>query len=693
MKMPALMRLDMDGRNGALAMLVKRLGGRWGLVAAFVLADITLQWVGHTLQERFDTPTVLWPASGLLFAAFWIAGRSWWPVLGGAHIIVESFTLHSSGSWLSPMLIGCADVLESAVGASLALRWVRERTEVRAYQVAMFVLAAAVGTGVGALFGTYVSTSYLYPGMGYWPQMQLWWFGNWLGIVTVTPVIYSWVASLWRSIQEVRLRSRRELAAFCLLLPAISWYVFTTPPGNVGSILQLPIMVFAVLMLAAFRIPPRWSITLAAMVVMIVAYLATNQIGVFAVRESFTGMLYVQAFLATIAVSTSLLATAIAEMRINASHLQKSEYRYRNFVEMSSEAVWCVELVEPMPITLPAGDMYAWLRKHGRITECSRSYFRIDPESRLDGARPARGNSVWADLYRRYIEQVANHNYSSTDFRVTVNMDGKPHHFLACFDGVVQDEHLHRIWGVARDVTELVDLNSRLTVERERLRSYARALVTAEERARRATAVDLHDGIGQTLTGISMTLEVVRTQVPADTQLLLDEVRGRMRDMQEQTRNLISDLSPPGLYELGLTPALNWLAVYFRSNEKLDVQMECHVDEDRIGLDLRVQVFKLVRELLRNILKHSGVSTAAVRVAGDDQTLRVEVQDKGCGFDWKRDMPTSSNQGFGLWSIADRVREIGGELRIDTAPGKGARFELIFPLKFAMPASHSTRVQ
>jgi signal transduction histidine kinase len=684
---PTWMRLDLDGRNGAMATLAGHLGGRWGVLAAFLLIDIVFQWLGHTFQERFSTPTVLWPASGLVFAAFWLAGRSWWPVLGAAHILVESFTIHSNGGWLSPLLIGCADVIEASVGASLALRWVRERKQVRAHQIALFILAAAIGTGAGALVGTSVSTSYLYPGMSYWPQMQLWWVGNWLGTITVAPVVYAWVASLWKSIPEVRLQSGRELAAYCLLLPAISWYVFAAPPGNVESILQLPVMVFAVLTLAAFRLPPRWSMTLAALVVLVVAWLAAHQIGVFAVRESFARMIYLQAFLATVAASTSLLANSVMEMRINASHLRASEYRYRSFVEMSSEAVWCVELARPMPVDLPQGEMYDWFRTHGRITECSRSYFRIDPASEHDRARPARGDSVWADLYRRYIEQVAGHNYSCTDFKVAVDMDGKPHHFLTCFDGVVEGGQLHRIWGVARDVTELVELNSRLTVERERLRSYARALITAEERARRATAVDLHDGISQMLTGISMTLEAVRPQVQPDARLLLDEAKARLRDLQEQTRGMISDLSPPGLYELGLTPALNWLAVHFRGKEKLDVRLDCQVNEGLIGLDLRVQVFKLVRELLRNVLKHAGVSTAQVRVFGDALALRVEVRDEGRGFDMQADASLSGKHGFGLWSIADRVRDSGGEFRIETSPGHGAHFELVFPLRHAAPVS------
>src|SRR5690606_28569082 len=133
--------------------------------------------------------------------------------------------------------------------------------------------------------------------------------------------------------------------------------------------------------------------------------------------------------------------------------------------------------------------------------------------------------------------------------------------FITAFSGVTDQGRLERIWCVARDVSEIVDLNTRLLRERERLRAYAHQLVTAEERARRATAVDLHDGIGQSLTGMAMTLEVARAQAP-QVAPLLDDVRTNLRKVQERTRSMIADLSPPGLYELGLTPALQWLAVH-----------------------------------------------------------------------------------------------------------------------------------
>ncbi len=174
---------------------------------------------------------------------------------------------------------------------------------------------------------------------------------------------------------------------------------------------------------------------------------------------------------------------------------------------------------------------------------------------------------------------------------------------------------------------------------------------------------------------------MLRGQAPAQSQLLLDELRVRLREVQERTRHMISDLSPPGLYDLGLCPALQWLSIYMRSHEKLQVELDCRVREELVELDMRVLIFKLVRELLRNVVKHADISVANVIVHGDAERVKVEVSDGGKGFIWEIDMFGGRSSGFGLWSIEERVREIGGEFQVDTAPGRGARFEMTLPLK------------
>jgi signal transduction histidine kinase len=229
-------------------------------------------------------------------------------------------------------------------------------------------------------------------------------------------------------------------------------------------------------------------------------------------------------------------------------------------------------------------------------------------------------------------------------------------------------------------VARQAELNARLVRDQERLRSYARQLAAAEERARRATAVDLHDGIGQTLAGMLMIVEVARQQSAPTVQKLLDDLRTRLREIQDLTRRMISDMSPPGLYDLGLDAALQWLAAHMRAESGLTVLLDCRFDERRLRLDTRVLVFKLVRELLRNVVKHAGVTIAQVSVEEEVDQLRVIVSDEGRGFEWQMEMFGERSGRFGLWSIADRIRDIGGSFDVQTAIGSGARFVLQLPL-------------
>jgi signal transduction histidine kinase len=143
---------------------------------------------------------------------------------------------------------------------------------------------------------------------------------------------------------------------------------------------------------------------------------------------------------------------------------------------------------------------------------------------------------------------------------------------------------------------------------------------------------------------------------------------------------VIADLSPPGLYELGLEPALKWLSVYMRSKDNLQVELKVAAEDASIDIDLRVLVFKVIRELLRNVVKHSGTQSASVTVTRNPDELRAVVEDKGVGFEWQLSLFEPRAHGFGLWSVADRVRDAAGQMTVDTGPGRGCRVTVVFPL-------------
>jgi signal transduction histidine kinase len=269
--------------------------------------------------------------------------------------------------------------------------------------------------------------------------------------------------------------------------------------------------------------------------------------------------------------------------------------------------------------------------------------------------------------------------------------DSRQFTYITGFRGVIEDGKLVRVWCVARDITELVDLNRELREKQDRLQLYARQLVGAEERARRATAVDLHDGIGQQLVGLAMTLDAVASRSPPEVRLLLGEATHTVREVQSITQRVIADLSPPGLYELGLEPALKWLSVYMRGKDNLQVELQVAENAAAYNLELRVLVFKLIRELLRNVVRHSGVQSAAVTVTQTPTELCVVVEDHGVGFEWQLSLFEPRSEGFGLWSVADRVRAAAGEMAVDTAPGRGCRVSVVFPHNAIHPLIQNPR--
>jgi signal transduction histidine kinase len=663
--------------------LSKPLGGTAGALATFAVAYALLVAAGLLLKERSGELTILWPAAGLLMFALWFAPLPLWPAIIAMQCALElllSAVIPGGFPQAWGLLLTLGNTVAAVVGAWLARRWFSQPRRVHLRRVLQFIGASAVGALAGALIGAFGALQ-LVPGAQYLNQLQVWWAGSWLGALTIVPIAYSWAVPLRRMYQTLKLESPLELLLFAVLVLGATAGVFLTPPGQAASILQVPVILAAVLAAAAFRLPPRWSTLLAAVAIFLAAAATVRGDGPYTNGSEFQRLLQLQTFLAALMLLTALLGTAIADLRIALRQLSESEERYRNFVENSGEAVWRVELTHPMSVELPIEAQLEWLQRYGYIAECNIAYNQIDGSDGRQPPLPWRREVPWHAIYMQHLEQAVRQRYSMDGLRFTATIEGRQHTFLTSFTGVVDGGYLRRIWGVARDITELAELNSRLQREQERLKAYARQLVSADEKARRAAAVDLHDGIGQSLVTMNMTLEAARVQSQPPVRSLLDDVRALLRDVQERTRSMIADLSPPGLYDLGLEPALQWLAVYVRQHDHLQVELDARLREEAIPIEMRVLVFKLVRELLRNVAKHAGVSVARVQVRGDRERVSVEVRDEGKGFDWQPDFFAARARGFGLWSIADRVREAGGEFSVDTAPGRGSRVLFSVPLR------------
>jgi signal transduction histidine kinase len=658
---------------------------RVAVLAGFFVAYAFLVYLGYVLKESALSLTILWPAAGLLFVTLVLMPLRQWPWIVllqlAAELVVGYVHAHRLEiGWTSLFLLG--NSCDGVVGALIVKHWINDPTMPRLVQVAKVIAASAIGAAGGALVGAAGAVTVL-GDASYLNQMQIWWAGNWLGTLVTAPVTLTWVVR-WRfpHLAAATGEAYERVLLGTLILGSTAW-IFGAPPASPASLLNLPFVPLACLVIAAFRLAPRWVFSFSTASILLASAFASRELGPFAGEDSpFARVLGLQVYLATVAAFPFMISVALFEKRRMMAALTLSRERYRNFVARSAEAVWRIELREGMPLGLPIPEQLEWLRNHAYIAECNRAYKHFYDGQAIVADEWGRWSAdvPWAHIYVDHIEAAARQEYSMDGLRFTL-ADGE--HWLASFSGVIENEKLIRIWGVARDITELVQLNERLSEEQQRLHSYAQELTGAEEQARRATAIDLHDGIGQMLVGLAMSLDAAALQATPALRPLVTEMRSRVSEILAVTRRLIADLSPPGLYDLGLGPALEWLRTNVRSHDGLRVDLELHLDESRLDVESRVLVFKVVRELLRNVVKHAGVKTAAVRAATEGNHLSVDVQDDGVGFEAQPTFRNGATPGFGLWSIADRLRCAGGDISIRSAPGQGCTARITLPLDAA----------
>ena len=149
----------------------------------------------------------------------------------------------------------------------------------------------------------------------------------------------------------------------------------------------------------------------------------------------------------------------------------------------------------------------------------------------------------------------------------------------------------------------------------------------------------------------------------------------------QSARTVTFEISPPVLYDLGLEAAVQWLCRQFQKKHGLRVEIASEGSGPRLPDDIQIMVFRSVQELLLNAVKHAHGTLVSVHLTRLPEALRVEVRDDGRGFDAARENPAAEDHGgFGLFSIRERLRVLGGTLGISSSPGRGALFTLDVPL-------------
>ena len=228
---------------------------------------------------------------------------------------------------------------------------------------------------------------------------------------------------------------------------------------------------------------------------------------------------------------------------------------------------------------------------------------------------------------------------------------------------------------------DLLHTDSVILEYQAQLRSTAVELSLSAERERRAIAGDLHDNIGQELAIAKLRLSKMRAETTGKIGAELDEITAQLSNALGSCRRLSHALATPSLYELGLVPALkNLVATLYRDQQ---ISVSLHFDNEDVPFSTTTSIilYRVIRELLINILKHAQASNVEISGTRDGKMFKVIVADDGIGCDLPKTMTdTSLEQGVGLFLVRERLWHIGGSFEFESTAGKGTKVTLVAPL-------------
>jgi PAS domain S-box-containing protein len=230
---------------------------------------------------------------------------------------------------------------------------------------------------------------------------------------------------------------------------------------------------------------------------------------------------------------------------------------------------------------------------------------------------------------------------------------------------------------IFRDITRRIGREKKILGYQKQLQMLTSQLSLIEENEKRRIATELHDCVGQTLALSKIKLGLLHKKAPSEElKNNINEILSLIEQTIKETRTLTFELSPPILYELGLSQAVKWLIDQFREKYGLNVLLTDDGLEKPFDNRTRFFLFQAVRELLINVVKHAETSDVRITMSGGDGELSIIIEDDGIGFS----ASPPGHDGYGLFNIRERMNQINGQFEIKSDQGCGTRVRLLAPM-------------
>lgn len=349
------------------------------------------------------------------------------------------------------------------------------------------------------------------------------------------------------------------------------------------------------------------------------------------------------------------------EERVIAQRLRASETEYRELFENARHAIWIQDL---------EGNIIAANKAFAELTRYSQEELKgVKVWELLSEESPSLGREIEHGLLRG---NALDQPYEQRLMR----KDGTEAILKLATSLIIRDGLPKGFQHIARDVTEEKRLE-------ENLRFYLQQVTKAQEEERKRIARELHDDTAQALVVLSRQLDsfISAGQRPTQDIITLEKLREQIDSILEGVRRFSQDLRPSILDDLGLLPALEWLASDLTDHFGISIGVAVLGSERRFSSEVELLLFRIAQEALRNVWRHSQASRAWVTVEFNDGKTILTIRDNGKGFDLPQRVSDLASAGkLGLAGMEERARLLGGSLTLQSELGRGTTVTVEVPI-------------
>jgi PAS domain S-box-containing protein len=373
---------------------------------------------------------------------------------------------------------------------------------------------------------------------------------------------------------------------------------------------------------------------------------------------------------------TEALTSANEALRSEIAERKRAETRFRRLLESAPDAMVIVDQHgKILLVNSRTESMFGYNREEliGRTVET------LVPD-RLRGVHGVHRSGYHADPHVRPMGlgiDLRGRRRDGTEFPVEIAL------------GPIETEEGVLVCAAVRDTTEQKEMERQLDeVARRRaedLRDFAVSVQGAQEEERRRIARELHDDLGQRLTGLKLGLQVLEEDIPRGNRKQTERLERLMHEIDRmiaEIRRLSYNLRPAALDDFGLVVALQMLCKEFEKVYRIGTKFHEGEPPGRIhDSAVDIAVYRIAQEALANVARHSGATAVSVRLSRDGDEIGLAVEDNGRGFDVDAIRGRNrAGRGLGLVGMRERSELLGGTFEVESGPGQGTRIRVRLPL-------------